>query len=109
MASYTQTFLFTGGRDKIIKLFICQTGQQLASFTGHDNWVRSIDIHPTGKYLYTASDDKSIRIWDLNYGKQKKKMQNSHDHFISSIKFNKKYGVIATTGNDMKVKIWQLK
>lgn len=26
MSSYQQTFLFTGGRDKLIKLFICQTG-----------------------------------------------------------------------------------
>ncbi len=63
MSAYQQTFLFTGGRDKLIKLFIMQTGEQLATFTGHDNWVRSLAIHPTGKYLYSASDDKSIRIW----------------------------------------------
>jgi len=69
MSSYHQTFLFTGARDKTIKLFICQTGELLATFVGHDNWVRSISIHPTGKYLYSASDDKSIRIWDLNFGK----------------------------------------
>lgn len=74
MASYQQTFLLTGGRDKLIKLFICQTGELLATFFGHDNWVRSMVIHPSGKYLYSASDDKSIRIWDLNFGKEKKRM-----------------------------------
>jgi hypothetical protein len=26
MTNYHQTFLFTGSRDKLIKLFICQTG-----------------------------------------------------------------------------------
>jgi len=74
MNSYQQTFLFTGGRDKLIKLFILQTGEQLATFTGHDNWIRSLAIHPNGKYLYSASDDKTIRIWDLNFGKEKKKI-----------------------------------
>ena len=69
MSSYHQTFLFTGSRDKLIKLFILQSGEHLATFTGHDNWVRSMAIHPTGKYLYSVSDDKSIRIWELNYGK----------------------------------------
>lgn len=65
-------------------------------------------MHPTGKYLYTASDDKSLRVWDLMYGKQKKKI-DAHEHFISTVKFHKKYGFIATAGNDMIIKIWHLK
>lgn len=31
-------------------------------------------MHPTGKYLYTASDDKTLRVWDLMFGKEKKKI-----------------------------------
>lgn len=65
-------------------------------------------MHPTGKYLYTASDDKSIRVWDLNFGKEKKKIEG-HDHFISTVKFHSKYGLLASSGNDMVVKIWNLK
>lgn len=78
------------------------------SFVGHDNWVRGLALHPTGKYLYTASDDKTLRVWDLTYGKEKKKI-DAHDHFISTVRFHRKYGVIATGGNDMVVKIWNLK
>jgi platelet-activating factor acetylhydrolase IB subunit alpha len=80
----------------------------LYSFVGHDNWVRGLALHPTGKYLYTASDDKTLRVWDLTYGKEKKKI-DAHDHFISTVRFHHKYGVIATAGNDMVVKIWNLK
>lgn len=74
MNNYQQTFLFTASRDKLIKLFICMTGELLHTFIGHDNWVRSLAIHSNGKYLYSVSDDKTIRIWDLNFGKEKKKM-----------------------------------
>lgn len=31
-------------------------------------------MHPTGKYLYTVSDDKTMRVWELTYGKEKKKV-----------------------------------
>ena len=74
MANYDQAFILTGGRDKLIKLFLCQTGELLHTFTGHDNWVRSLSLHVNGKYLYSSSDDKTIRIWDLNFGKEKKKI-----------------------------------
>lgn len=69
MANYYQSFILTGSRDKLIRLFLAQTGEQLHTFIGHDNWVRSLSLHSSGKYLYSSSDDKTIRIWDLNFGK----------------------------------------
>ena len=65
----TPLFLFSGSRDKVIKLFNCNNGDLLHNFIGHDNWVRSLSLHPTAKFLYSVSDDKTLRIWDLNYGK----------------------------------------
>ena len=37
----------------------------LMTFTVHDNWVRSVIIHPNGKYIISAGDDKSIRVLDI--------------------------------------------
>ena len=70
--------------------------------------MRGLAIHPTGKYLYSASDDKTLRVWDLQYGKEKKRIE-AHEHFISTVRFHNKYGLVATAGNDTIVKIWQLK
>jgi WD40 repeat protein len=65
-------------------------------------------MHPKGKYFYSVSDDKTLRVWDLTYGKEKKRV-DAHEHFISTVKFHQKYGVIATAGNDLTIKIWNLK
>lgn len=54
------------------------TGQQ----TGHDNWIRALVFHPTGKFLLSASDDKTIRIWDLKTGRCTKTIE-AHDHFVT--------------------------
>lgn len=108
LGTYFQTLLLTAGRDKVIKLFILQTGEHLHTFHGHDNWVRSLSLHGAGRYLYSSADDKTIRVWDLHSGKEKKKY-DAHEHFVSSVRYNPKYGVVSSSGNDMVVKIWHLK
>jgi platelet-activating factor acetylhydrolase IB subunit alpha len=66
-------------------------------------------LHPSGKYLYSSSDDKSIRIWDMNFGKEKKRIESAHEQFVSTIRFNNKYRVLASSGNDTVLKLWHLK
>jgi platelet-activating factor acetylhydrolase IB subunit alpha len=84
------------------------TGELLFTFVGHDNWVKDLVMHPKGKYLYSVSDDKTLRVWDLTYGKEKKKIE-AHENFITTIKFHPKYAVIATASFDCTIKIWSLK
>ena len=35
------------------------------TFASHENWVRCVIFHPSGKYLISSSDDKTIRILDI--------------------------------------------
>ena len=52
--------------------------------TGHDNWVRGVVFHPGGKYILSASDDKTIRVWDTQNKRNHKTLQ-AHPHFVTSI------------------------
>ena len=81
------------------------TSECLFTFVGHDNWVRGIDVHPTGKCFYSISDDKTLRTWDLNNGKQLKKI-DAHDHFITAIASNFHCGIMVTGSVDMSIKVW---
>ena len=69
LSNYYQPLLLTGGRDKLIKLFTLLTGEHLHTFFGHDNWVRCLSLHSSGRYLYSSADDKTVRTWDLFSGK----------------------------------------
>jgi WD40 repeat protein len=51
---------------------------------GHDNWVRGLIFHPGGKYILSASDDKTLRIWDIK-NKRNHKTLEAHTHFVTSI------------------------
>lgn len=80
-------FLATGGRDKVIKIWD-NRGTCHRTLIGHDNWVRGLVFHPLGRYLFSVSDDKTIRCWDLTQdGKCVKIVADSHTHFVSSIRW----------------------
>ncbi|EPE30582.1 WD40 repeat-like protein [Glarea lozoyensis ATCC 20868] len=86
-ATSTAEFIATGSRDKVIKLWDAR-GNCIKTLVGHDNWIRALVFHPGGKYLISASDDKSIRCWDLSQeGKCVRILEDIHGHFVTSLRW----------------------
>lgn len=80
-------FMATGSRDKTIKLWDAR-GTCLKTLIGHDNWVRALVFHPGGKYLFSVSDDKSLRCWDLSQdGKCVKALVDAHERFVTCLRW----------------------
>lgn len=73
-------------------------GWLIADLLGHVSWVKTLKVHPNGRFIFSGSDDKTIKVWDLSglksVGKVKcVKTLKSHEGFISEVdfaKFNKK-------------------
>lgn len=47
-----------------IKLFISRRGKS-SEFKAHTAPVRSVDFSADGQFLATASEDKSIKVWNM--------------------------------------------
>lgn len=70
-------------------LELLPTCHQLTNHRSHrhdpdDNWVRALIFHPSGKFLLSASDDKTIRTWDLATGRCLKVLE-AHGHFVTTM------------------------
>jgi WD40 repeat protein len=40
----------------------------LAALKGHTKTVKSVQIHPDGRFAVSGSDDKTVKVWDLRAG-----------------------------------------
>lgn len=58
-------FLVSGSRDRTVRLWEAFSGTLLMNFASHENWVRCVKFHPCGKYVISAAEDKTIRVYDL--------------------------------------------
>ncbi|MFM6009428.1 MAG: WD40 repeat domain-containing protein, partial [Dolichospermum sp.] len=58
----------SASRDKTLKLWNLQTGQEINTFKGHEDWVTILAISPDGKKAISASRDKTLKLWNLDQG-----------------------------------------
>lgn len=77
-------YCITGGRDNKVKIWLLpppiipahrhplpakinnSQGWMIAELTQHSSWLKTITIHPNGRFIFTGSDDKTLKVWDLS-------------------------------------------
>ena len=79
--------------------------QCLMTFAVHDSWVRSVLIHPSGKYILSCSDDKSIRVLDIKENRCLRSINDAHSHFITCLAMSKNF-VVVSGSVDKNVSVW---
>mmetsp|Transcript_34309 Transcript_34309/g.78564 ORF Transcript_34309/g.78564 Transcript_34309/m.78564 type:complete len:422 (-) Transcript_34309:120-1385(-) len=98
--------LFSASRDKTVRIWDLVAGECLLVLEGHDNWVKGLAVHWTGKYVMSAGDDRSIRVWDVATGRMARDLQDAHGHFVACLAVHPAVPVLASGGSDNTVKIW---
>jgi WD40 repeat protein len=93
--------------DRTIQLWSLQTGQAIATLSGHDKPVNAIAISPDGKILVSGSEDNTIKLWNLVNGQEISTLMgnNAAIHTVA-ISSDGKY--IASGSDDKIIKIWNL-
>ncbi len=60
-----------------------------------------------GKFAASGSDDKTVRIWDLESEKEIKCLKG-HTRWVQALAFNNKSNLLASSGGDGKIIMWDV-
>jgi WD40 repeat protein len=74
---------------------------------GHQSSVSSVSFSPDGKTLATGSSDKTIKLWNLEIGKEIRILQG-HQSSVSSVSFSPDGKTLATGSWDNTIKLWNV-
>ena len=112
----TPSFIITGSDDRFVKCWDLATGRTTTPFTprslytqkAHEKDINSIDVSPDDKIFATASQDRTIKLFNVENGQPRATLKG-HKRGVFSVKFSPKEGFLASGSFDNTIKLWSLR
>src|SRR5947209_1394813 len=79
----------------------------LATLQGHTEGVTSVAFSPDGKTLASGSDDETIKLWDVQAGKEKATLKG-HTGFVYGVAYSPDGRTLASGGQDNTIRLWDM-
>ena len=74
---------------------------------GHSAPVKSIDFNVDGSMLVSASDDKLVKLWDVDKRKFRQTLKG-HSNWVRTAQFSIDSRMVASGSDDRSIKLWDL-
>jgi serine/threonine protein kinase len=94
-----------GGKEGLT-LWSLENGQPLGIFEGHDLPVMSVAFAPHGRWLFSGSSDKTLRLWDVQTRQTIHSFERTHA--VRSVALSPDGRYAASSGDDRTVRLWSL-
>lgn len=73
--------------------------------TGHEGWVHSVAISPDGKWATSGSQDKTVKIWDIETGECRSTLEGHSDQ-VRCVAITPDGKRILSGSEDNEIRVW---
>ena len=81
------------------------SGRESLTLKGHTGEVHGVAFSPDGKWLATASGDRTVKVWDTTSGQETRTLKG-HTGNVNGVAFSPDGKRLASASDDKTVKIW---
>jgi WD40 repeat protein len=105
--TYWKDTIAVGLRSNDIITLNAVTGRRIAVLSGHTDEVLSLTFSPDGTSLVSGSEDKTIKLWDMQTGGVVKTFQG-HTGEVLSVSISVNCTTIASWSEDQTICLWDI-
>jgi WD40 repeat protein len=80
-------------------------GALLRTLTGHTDWVNAVAIEPSGKFAVSGSYDSTLKVWDLDSGRELKTL-SGHTKSVTAVAIAPDGKFAVSASDDYTLKVW---
>ncbi|KAF9219593.1 WD40 repeat-like protein [Gyrodon lividus] len=83
------------------------TPKPLMTISGHESYICNVAYLPGGERVATCSDDKTVRMWNVENGEQEGTSME-HNGWVEGLAVTKDGKKILSGGEDEKIRVWNV-
>jgi WD40 repeat protein len=96
---------FNGGYGNIVQVWTTSSGHLVTTYRKHTDFVTALSWSPDGKYMASASYDKTVQVWEASTGRT---VTVYHGHassgsFVTGVQWSPDGKTIASSAQDVQV------
>ena len=93
-------------RSELVLIYDLEGDGQVEKLMGHTDWVRSVAFSHDNRYIVSGSDDRTVRVWDVETRAQAKRELMTHTDYVRSVAFSPDDRRIVSGSDDGLVILW---